>query len=227
LTFILRTDASKDAWGAVLIQVTPTGTYQCIGLASKKWSKATFRWDIGKKEACAMYMGVRNLEYTLRGKFFIHETDNKNMLFFKENTTAIVIRWRINMSFFLSCTRFLLAKYNTVSDWLTRQYRLYFLHRDTNTDEIDSSLYSFPSTPVPYSDFADRLFALLVHSNLSDDESEVNPSPTSKKLSLGEMFAAVHGGRNFHRGIRATKQKFDERFPGHAIPLRIIAELRM
>jgi hypothetical protein len=39
------------------------------------------------------------------------------------------------------------------------------------------------------------------------------------------MFAAVHGGRRFHRGIRATKQKFDERFPGHAIPLRIIAEL--
>jgi hypothetical protein len=43
LTFILRPDASKDAWGAVLIQVTPTGTYQCIGLASKKWSKAAFR----------------------------------------------------------------------------------------------------------------------------------------------------------------------------------------
>jgi hypothetical protein len=83
LTFILRTDASKDAWGAVLIQVTPTGLYQCIGLASAKWSKSAFRWDIGKKEACAMYMGVRALEYTLRGKFFIHETDNKNMLFFK------------------------------------------------------------------------------------------------------------------------------------------------
>jgi hypothetical protein len=39
------------------------------------------------------------------------------------------------------------------------------------------------------------------------------------------MFAAVHGGRNFHRGIRATKEKFDERFPGNAIPVRIIAEL--
>ncbi len=130
-----------------------------------------------------------------------------------------------NTYVFLSCTGFLLAEYNTVSNWLTRQYRLYFLHRDTNTDEIDFSLYSFPSTPVPYSDFADRLFALLVHSNPSDDESEVNPSPTSKKLSLGEMFAAVHGGRNFHRGIRAIKQKFDETFPGHAILVRIIAEL--
>ena len=113
-----------------------------------------------------------------------------------------------NTYVFLSCTGFLLAEYNTVSNWLTRQYRLYFLHRDTNTDEIDFSLYSFPSTPVPYSDFADRLFALLVHSNPSDDESEVNPSPTSKKLSLGEMFAAVHGGRNFYRGNRSLTRDF-------------------
>jgi hypothetical protein len=225
LTFILRTDASKDAWGAVLIQVTSTGTYQCIGLASKKWSKAAFRWDIGKKEACAMYLGVRSLEYTLRGKFFIHETDNKNMLFYKENTTAIVVRWKVYMSSFLSCTRFLLAKYNNISDWLTRQYRLYFLHREFTVDNSDANVFSLSTSPVPYDDYFDKMFALIVHSNPSDLESEVNHSPASQNISLQDMFAAVHGGKNFHRGIQATKQKFDEKFPGHAIPVRVIAEL--
>ncbi len=38
-----------------------------------------------------MYMGVRNLEYTLRGKFFIHETDNKNMLFFKSDQSHMLL----------------------------------------------------------------------------------------------------------------------------------------
>jgi hypothetical protein len=49
LAFILCMDASKDAWGAVLLQVTSTGNYQCIGLSSKKWSGAAGKWDIGKK----------------------------------------------------------------------------------------------------------------------------------------------------------------------------------
>ena len=225
LTFILRTDASKDAWGAVLLQITPTGTYQCIGLASKKWSVAATRWDIGKKEACAMYMGVRALEYTLRGKYFIHETDNKNLLFYKENTTAIVIRWRIYMASFLSCTRFLLAKYNSISDWLTRQYRLYYLTRDTVLDDTDLHLCSVSTATISRSDFTDHLLALLVHSNPSDTESEVNHSPTSKVLSLQQMFAYVHGGRKFHRGIRATKEKLDQIFTGNAIPVRIVGEL--
>ncbi len=39
------------------------------------------------------------------------------------------------------------------------------------------------------------------------------------------MFTAVHGGRKFHRGIRATKEKLDKMFPGNAIPARIIGEL--
>jgi hypothetical protein len=39
------------------------------------------------------------------------------------------------------------------------------------------------------------------------------------------MFESVHGGRNFHRGIKATKENFDEKYPGHAIPVRVIAEL--
>jgi hypothetical protein len=49
-TIILRTDASSEAWGRVLIQVTETGSYECIGLASGKWSKTARKWDIGNKK---------------------------------------------------------------------------------------------------------------------------------------------------------------------------------
>ena len=41
-TFILQTDASEVAWGGVLIQVTPTGTYECISLVSVKFSGPAF-----------------------------------------------------------------------------------------------------------------------------------------------------------------------------------------
>jgi hypothetical protein len=66
-SIILRTDASSEAWGGVLIQVTKTGSYECIGLASGKWSKTARKWDLGKQEAGAIYMRVRAFEWILRG----------------------------------------------------------------------------------------------------------------------------------------------------------------
>jgi hypothetical protein len=92
LTLILRTDASSDAWGAVLIQVTATGTYQCVALASGKWSPTARKREIGKQEAAAIVMEVRAFEWTLRGKFFIIESDSKNILFLEISLSSIICR---------------------------------------------------------------------------------------------------------------------------------------
>ncbi len=126
-TIILRTDASSEAWGGVLIQVTETGAYECIGLASGKWSNTAKKWDIGKQEAGAIYMSVRSFEWILRGKFFIIETDSKNILFLEQSLSPIICRWRIFLQGFHTCRRFILGKYNIIADWLSRQYCLYLI----------------------------------------------------------------------------------------------------
>ena len=36
------------------------------------------------------------------------------------------------------------------------------------------------------------------------------------------MFASVHGGRNFHRGIHETYRRLGEKYPGNSIPLHIV-----
>ena len=236
LPFILRTDASDIAWGGVLLQVLPGGEYECIGLTSAKFSDSAKKWDIHKKEAWGIIGSLKSMEYTLRGKYFICETDNKNIIFLEQNTTPIVIRWRMFMQTFYNCRRFLNGKYNKLGDWLSRQYYLYRLLTDI---ENDNNNINYPTLHNIYPNinntnndkdvFFEHVLNLLVHTGHEDEESsQVGISSLhsiNQKISLPDMFYSCHGGRNFHRGVKATYQALNEKYPGHVIPIRIIKEM--
>jgi hypothetical protein len=80
-----------------------------------------------KQEAGAIYMSIRAIEWILRGKYFIIETDSKNILFLEQSLPPSICRWRIFLQGFFTCLRFLLGKYNIIADWLSRQYCLYLI----------------------------------------------------------------------------------------------------
>jgi hypothetical protein len=70
LNWILRVDASDTAVGAVLLQIKlieGKEVYQPIGFKSQKFSGAALNWDTHKKEAYALYYGVKSFAYYLRG----------------------------------------------------------------------------------------------------------------------------------------------------------------
>ncbi len=247
LPWILRTDASKTAWGAVLIQVRPGGEYECIALESGKWSGAACDWDIEKQEACSIIMAFNKMQYLLTGKYVIIETDNKNLLFMETSTAPIVKRWRVYLQGFFTSLRHILAKYNKVSDWLTRQYCLF--HAYTNYDDnhnadypdspdgFTSSLYSLHDSQATDTDqfFTAVLNILVDHTDdtpddflydLSSSPSQPDSIPvTIPKPTLTQMFDSVHGGRNFHKGVKPTWVALRDKYPGHSIPLKIVADL--
>ena len=240
-TFILRTDASESAWGGVLIQVTPTGTYECISLVSAKFSGPAFKWDIHKKEAYGIVGSVKSLEYILRGKFFILETDHKNILLLEKNTTPIVVRWRLYLQTFWNCKRYLQGKFNSMGDWLSRQYNLFLLLKKAkitstaNFQISNSGQQNLPPTllnispladPTDYPLFLTHTLNLLVHSD-SEEPERVSTllDISSNTLSLDDMFRSCHGGKELHRGVLHTWKELNERYPGHAVPLRVVGEL--
>jgi hypothetical protein len=234
LPFILRTDASDVAWGAVLIQVREGGEYQCIALESGKWSDAAKDWDIEKKEAGGIVMAFRKMHYLVTGKYVIIETDNKNMLFMETATSAIIKRWRVFIQGFHTSLRHILAKFNTVSDWLTRQYHLYltYTHPDntnTNYNSFTSDLYLIHDEQATDTDaFFTAVLNVLVpkpDTSVPDALYELEPVTTPITLTLTDMFTSVHGGRKFHKGIRQTWLDLNERYPGHSIPIRVVADL--
>jgi hypothetical protein len=148
LPWIVLTDASEVAWGAVLIQVAKGGEYECIALGSGKWTDSAKRWDIEKKEACAIVMAFKKMSYLVTGKFVIIETDNKNLLFMETAQFPIITRWRIYLQGFHTTLRHILAKFNKASDWLTRQYCLFraYTHYDNYTGEYPTHPSEFKST---------------------------------------------------------------------------------
>jgi hypothetical protein len=76
LVWVLRTDASDIACGAVLYQVYITSNgekvNQLIGVESHKFSGSARHWDIPKKEAYAHFLDFQSfhITYELKNLFF-------------------------------------------------------------------------------------------------------------------------------------------------------------
>lgn len=142
LPWILRSDASDHAVGAVLFQeyTDSTGTiiHQAIAFVSHKFSGAAKNWDTFKQEAYALYFGVSKLSYYLRGKEFLLETDHRNLLWIESSHVPIVVRWRVLLQSFTFTIKHIPGKDNNVADWLSRMYPV-------TTEVIINSLTEHPS----------------------------------------------------------------------------------
>jgi hypothetical protein len=149
LPWVLRTDASEFAVGAVLFQIytSPTGEiiHQPIGFASKRFSGPATKWDAYKREAYGIYFGVLEFAYYLRGKHFIAETDHRNLQWIESSQSPIVVRWRALLQSFNFLIRHIPGSVNRVADWLSRvdfdQPSLATLRTSTSFDELLGSIH--------------------------------------------------------------------------------------
>ncbi len=126
LPWIIRSDSSDNAVGAVLFQEHGSSpdeiVHQPIAFASQKYSGAAVNWDTFKKEAYALYYAVTKFGYYLRGKEFVLETDHRNLVWIESSLVPIVVRWRVLLQSYTFQIRHIPGKDNAVADWLSRMY---------------------------------------------------------------------------------------------------------
>ena len=93
-TFILRTDASNDGVGAVLMQVHDGKPYP-VSYGSKKLAAAERNYSTIKKECLAIVWGVKKFELYLQGVPFVLQTDHQplNYLNSAKFINSRVMRW--------------------------------------------------------------------------------------------------------------------------------------
>ena len=123
--WILRTDCSKDALGAILFQVGPDGVYEPIALVSQKLSDQAKNWAAVKLEAYAVYFAIKKLAYYLLGHTFVVEMDHANLVTMESSEQYIIQRWRCYLENFNFRIRHISGKQNLLADFQSRMYSFF------------------------------------------------------------------------------------------------------
>jgi hypothetical protein len=97
--FILTTDASDTAMGAVLSQIGNNGKEKMISTFSKKFVKAQMNYSTTDKEALALEKGILHYDHYLRGKTFTLKTDHQALQYIKtaSNQNSRILRTSLKL----------------------------------------------------------------------------------------------------------------------------------
>jgi hypothetical protein len=190
LKWILRVDSSDFAVAFVLLQIYISNDNQPVNqpllFGSQKLSEQAQKWSIFDKEAYAIYFGVKECEYWLRGKPFQLDSDHGNLQWMEKSIVPRVVRWRIFLQGFQFTFNHIPGKQNVVADWQSR-----FNNISSTRDDI-------------YEDCDDTPYL-----NILNHLSIMAPPPEQFKqetimLTQDEMLRNCHGARAGHHGSRRT-----------------------
>lgn len=138
LPFILTTDASNYAVGAVLSQVQDK-VERPIAFASRTLNKAETNYSTIEKEALAIIWAIRKYKPYLYGNKFQLFTDHKPLTFIKTSTkNNRILQWRLELADCQYTPEYKQGKANVVADALSR--------KTEETPEINFNTDASPNT---------------------------------------------------------------------------------
>ncbi|XP_069993534.1 uncharacterized protein [Penaeus vannamei] len=119
--FILRTDASQDGVGAVLMQETDGEIYP-VAYHSCKLKSAERNYSTVEKELLAVVDGIKKYYFYLYGDKFLLETDHMPLesLRTSKNANARLMRWAMYLQQFNFAIRYIKGSANVGADFLSR-----------------------------------------------------------------------------------------------------------
>ena len=121
LPFVLVTDASEIACGAVLLQ-QHEGKEKVVAVASSTFNPTEQRWCATERECYALIWAMEKFQYFLRGRTFLVQTDHKSLIYLDKTTfkNAKIQRWQERMAEFNFVVEYLEGSANVFADLLSR-----------------------------------------------------------------------------------------------------------
>lgn len=132
--FVLTTDASNFALGAVLSQIHE-GKDHPVAFASRTLNKHEVNYSTTEKEALAIMWAVEKFKPYLYGNSFTLVTDHKPLTFIKNSTKNLkILRWRLELENYEYTVQYRTGKTNVVADALSRKVEINANETDTPSD---------------------------------------------------------------------------------------------
>ena len=121
LPIMLKTDASADSVGAVLVQVHAEGE-RVVAYASSALTKQQVRWSTSEKECWAVVWAIRTFRHYLDGQAFKVVTDHHSLCWLMsiKDPTSKLARWTIELQSFNMTVQFKSGSCHVDADCLSR-----------------------------------------------------------------------------------------------------------
>lgn len=211
--FILTTDASDYALGAVLSQ-KQNGTERPIAFGSRTLNDTETRYATNEKEALAIIWAVKKYKPYLYGQKFTLVTDHKPLTFIKSSDkNSKILRWRLELENFDYEVIYKEGRTNVVADALSR------LQPDpppaeVNTQSITSdsqTAHSAQTSDDYFIHFSDRPinnYRNQIIFKISHIDSEVleTPFPGFKRITVLKNSFSKDEITNFIKKFHDNKQ---------------------
>ena len=142
----LCTDASDYGIGGYLFQ-TVDGIDQPVAFVSKSRTKSQLRWSVIQKEASGIFYSCMYLQSLLHDRLFTIRTDHQNLLFIKEASHPMIVRWYMALSGFSFNLEFIRGIDNNIADAMSRLCRNNMI--DSPDEYSNSRILSGHSLSLP------------------------------------------------------------------------------
>lgn len=188
--FILTTDASNYALGAVLSQIHETKDHP-VAFASRTLNKHEINYSTTEKEALAIIWAVEKFKPYLYGNKFTLITDHKPLIFIKNSTkNQKIIRWRLDLENYDYDVTYKTGKTNVVADALSRKIDANINEADETTSSSDSQINN-PSESLPdtthSADDSDEFFIHFTERPINNFRNQLIFRETSFNTTITEQ----------------------------------------
>lgn len=207
--FIIESDASDVAVGAVLVQVI-NGTKRPIAFFSKKLSATQRKYAPTEKECLGVILAIQKFRHYVEGSRFTVVTDAQSLIWLRkisaEGGSAKLIRWALKLQQYDFELLYRKGSLNITADALSRAV----LSIDIVDPEYEELKKKIVSNNSKFKDFRvvnDKIYK-LVESNLIDPRFHWKYVPQTR-----ERFQLVKETHNaMHFGRYKTLKKLQERY---------------
>lgn len=212
LPFIIETDSSDLAVGAVLAQVQ-NGERKPIAYYSKKLSSTQRRYSATERECLAVLLSIENFKHFIEGSQFIIQTDAMSLTFLKtmsiESKSARIARWALKLSKYDMLLEYKKGSDNIPADALSRAVnQVDAIVLDPYTSQLKRMIESYPER---YPDFqvCDGKIYKHIHNNSSAEDPSYRWKYVVPVIERRGIIQTVH--EEAHLGFVKTLAKVRER----------------
>lgn len=211
--FIIETDSSDLAIGAVLVQIQ-SGVRKCIAYYSKKLSSTQRKYSATERECLAVLLSIENFRHFVEGSQFIVQTDAMSLTFLKtmsiESKSPRIARWALKLSKYDLLLEYKKGSENIPADALSRSINTVVpVLPDVFISQLKRQIEDRPSRFKDFRIVDGKIFKFITNTSMVDDPGTrwkyVVPVAERKNI-IKEIHQEAHLG--FLKTLAKIREKY-------------------